>query len=100
MKIMTVKYIALAGIVALTFSGNVMADHNSPHGSGWANMPNDIHNTVIEDGLSGSEFRDFVFRGAGADSINRYADGTNGHSHSTRNGGSANRGGSRRGGRR
>ena len=35
-------------------------------------MPNDIHNTRIEDGLSGTEFRDFVRQGAGADTVNHY----------------------------
>lgn len=39
-------------------------------------MPNDIHNTRIEDGLSGSEFADFVRQGAGADTVNRYLDTT------------------------
>jgi len=44
-------------------SASALADHNSLHGSGWANMPNDIHNTRIEDGLSGTAFRDFVRQG-------------------------------------
>lgn len=99
MKIITMKSLALAGIVTFALSGNVMADHNSPFGAGWASMPNDIHNTVIEDGLRGTVFRDFVSRGAGADSVNRYSDGTRGHSRSLRSGGSVNRGGGGRGGR-
>lgn len=60
------------GSIAALLSASAMADHNSPNGSGWANMPNDIHNTRIEDGLSGTEFRDFVRQGAGADTVNRY----------------------------
>ena len=39
-------------------------------------MPNDIHDTQIEDDLSGTEFRDFVRQGAGADTVNRYLDST------------------------
>lgn len=62
--------------VAALFSVSAMADHNSVHGAGWANMPNDIHNTRIEDGLSTTEFRDFVRQGAGADTVNRYLDTT------------------------
>ena len=78
---------------ALLFSAQALADHNSKNGEGWANMPNDIHNTRIEDNLSTTEFRDFVSKGAGADSVNRYLDST-----STMQSGSATttRGGSRR----
>jgi hypothetical protein len=64
------------GSLAALFSASALADHNSPHGAGWANMPNDVHNTRIEDGLSGTEFRDFVRQGAGADTVNRYLDGS------------------------
>ncbi len=64
------------GSLAALLSVSALADHNSPHGAGWANMPNDIHNTRIEDGLSGPEFRDFVRQGAGADTVNRYFDST------------------------
>ncbi len=62
----------ILGSLAALFSASALADHNSIHGAGWANMPNDIHNTRIEDGLSGTEFRDFVRQGAGADTVNRY----------------------------
>jgi len=80
------------GSLAALFSASALADHNSPHGAGWANMPNDIHNTRIEDGLSGTEFRDFVRQGAGADTVNRYLDSTlSGSSRSA-----TTRGGSRR----
>lgn len=50
------------------------ADHNSVWGAGWANMPNDIHNSAIED--TQEEFLDLVQQGGGADSVNRYDDTT------------------------
>ena len=62
----------ILGSLAALFSVSALADHNSIQGAGWANMPNDIHNTRIEDGLSGTEFRDFVRQGAGVDTVNRY----------------------------
>lgn len=62
------------GSLAALLSVSALADHNSPNGSGWANMPNDVHNTRIEDGLSGTEFSDFVRQGAGAATVNRYLD--------------------------
>jgi len=64
------------GSLAALLSVSAMADHNSPNGAGWANMPNDIHNTRIGDGLSGTAFRDFVRQGAGAATVNRYLDST------------------------
>jgi hypothetical protein len=84
------------GSLAAILSVPAQADHNSPNGAGWANMPNDIHNTRIEDGLSGTEFRDFVRRGAGADSVNRYPDRTTTNPRPSIGGGAASRGGSRR----
>lgn len=50
------------------------ADHNSKNGEGWANMPNDIHNTRIETRESGDTeaFKDFVKYGDGSDSVNRF----------------------------
>ena len=62
------------GSLAALVSVSALADHNSPNGAGWANMPNDVHNTRIEDDLSGTEFADFVRQGAGAETINRYLD--------------------------
>ena len=52
------------------------ADHMSPWGAGWANMPNDIHNTRIDTRLADDSdaFRDFVRYGEGADSVNQYLD--------------------------
>lgn len=64
--------LALTSIAAALVSSAAMADHNSPHGSGWANMPNDIHNIRIEDDLSATEFRDIVKNGGANDTVNRY----------------------------
>ena len=72
------------------------ADHNSVWGEGWANMPNDIHNTRIET-LSSDDpaaFHEFVRYGNGATSTNRFS--TDSHSRRAM---TANRGGRGRGGR-
>ena len=62
-------------------SGNALADHNSKWGEGWANMPNDIHNTRVETRGDDDAFRDFVQKGAGAESVNRFdSEGANGRS--------------------
>lgn len=61
----------LGALVSL--SGPALADHNSKWGEGTANMPNDIHNTRIETMGDNETFRDFVRKGNGADSVNRYA---------------------------
>ena len=66
----------ILGSLAALASASALADHNSPMGAGWANMPNDIHNTRIESDLSGTDFADFVRQGAGADTVNRYLDST------------------------
>jgi len=58
-----------AGLLA---SSAAYADHNSVWGAGTANMPNDIHNTRIED--DNEAFLDLVQQGGGADSVNRYTD--------------------------
>ena len=71
----TVHALILGSLAALA-SASALADHNSPMGAGWANMPNDIHNIQIEDDLSGTEFSDVVRQGAGADTVNRYLDST------------------------
>ena len=63
-----------AVLLMFTSAPVVMADHNSPYGAGWANMPNDIHNTRLDtrDVPDGDEeFRDFVQYGDGADVVNR-----------------------------
>jgi hypothetical protein len=64
------------GSLAALVSASALADHNSPNGAGWANMPNDIHNIQIEDDLSGTEFSEIVRQGAGAATVNRYLDTT------------------------
>lgn len=69
--------VATAGLfgLSLILASAASADHNSPHGEGWANMPNDIHNTRIDTlGGSNDAFRSFVRYGNGADSVNRYSD--------------------------
>ena len=60
----------LAGGIFASFSA--FADHNSVWGAGWADMPNDIHNTRIED--DDETFLELVLMGGGADSVNRYDD--------------------------
>ena len=80
------------GSLAAIFSVSALADHNSPMGAGWANMPNDIHNIQIEDDLSGTEFSDVVRQGAGADTVNRYLDTTS----TLQSGSGSTSGGSRR----
>jgi hypothetical protein len=66
--------LAVVVLAMCTSAPVVMADHNSPYGAGWANMPNDIHNTRLDtrDVPDGDEeFRDFVQYGDGADVVNR-----------------------------
>ena len=53
-------------------TSSVYADHASIWGEGTANMPNDIHNTRLED--DNETFLDLVQGGGGADSVNRYDD--------------------------
>lgn len=62
-----------AGLFAV--AGPAIADHNSANGEGWANMPNDIHNTRIETKQNDDNeaFRDFVKYGEGSTSVNRFA---------------------------
>ena len=66
------QFIAIA-IASATLSAPALADHNSKWGEGWANMPNDIHNTRIETRGDNTAFRDFVRYGNGAESTNRYS---------------------------
>jgi hypothetical protein len=67
------KVIIFAGLVSI--SAGVMADHNSPMGEGWANMPNDVHNTRVETRESGDNeaFKELVKYGNGASTINRFS---------------------------
>ena len=59
-------------VAAMATAATSQADHNGMPGPGTANMPNDIHNTRIED--DNETFMDLVQYGDGADSVNRYAD--------------------------
>jgi len=68
-------FLALGAIAAIAFSASpAFADHNSKEGEGWANMPNDIHNTRVEtlETKDNEAFRDFVKYGEGSDSVNRF----------------------------
>jgi hypothetical protein len=76
MKTETLRIVTVAA--ATLAAGAALADHNSPMGEGWANMPNDIHNTRVETKGDNETFRDFVKQGGGAESVNRYAEDDNG----------------------
>lgn len=72
---MTNKSLAVFLVAGSLFTATAaQADHNSVWGAGHANMPNDIHNSAIED--THEEFLDLVQKGGGADSVNRYATDT------------------------
>lgn len=68
------KPLTLIALFGALSSLPALADHNSVWGAGFANMPNDIHNTRIEDDLEQDEWSEFVQYGEGADSVNRYQD--------------------------
>jgi len=59
-------------LLAAAVSAPALADHNSKWGEGWANMPNDVHNTRIDTRGDDEAFRDFVKYGNGAESENRF----------------------------
>lgn len=70
------RILAISVASALAFGAvPAVADHNSKNGEGWANMPNDIHNTRIEtrEADDNEAFRDFVKYGEGSESDNRFA---------------------------
>ena len=69
MKTTLSRVLIIAAMACLTAAH---ADHMSPWGAGWANMPNDIHNTRFDTRGDNDAFRDFVLYGAGADSTNRF----------------------------
>lgn len=71
---MSKSVIALLVAGGLFAASSAYADHNSIWGAGSANMPNDIHNSAIEDDQD--VFLDLVQYGDGADSVNRYEDTT------------------------
>ena len=84
------------GLISLT--AVVHADHNSIWGEGWANMPNDIHNTRIEtmdDEID--SFIDFVRMGSGAESVNPYLSDTDTAGGNEAGGGSRSQAGTRGG---
>ena len=64
---------AIATLLLAT-AGTAVADHNSKNGEGWANMPNDIHNTRVEtkEADDNEAFRDFVKYGEGSKTENRF----------------------------
>jgi hypothetical protein len=64
---------ATAAVLVAAF-GTATADHNSKNGEGWANMPNDIHNTRIEtkEAKDNEAFREFVQYGEGSRTDNRF----------------------------
>ena len=64
MKTTLMKALVIAAAACLT---SAQADHMSPWGAGWANMPNDIHNTRLDTRGETSAFLDFIQYGAGAD---------------------------------
>lgn len=68
------RSITTLALASMLISLPAMADHNSPMGEGWANMPNDVHNTRIDtrEEDDNDAFIDFVYQGAGADSVNRF----------------------------
>lgn len=70
----TLTACAIATVLGSLAAAPAFADHMSPMGAGWANMPNDIHNTRIDTRLADDyqSFIDFVQKGMGADSVNRY----------------------------
>jgi hypothetical protein len=73
---MKAKLLAIGVATTIAFTATpVLADHNSKNGEGWANMPNDIHNTRIEtkEADDNEAFRDFVKYGEGSESVNRFA---------------------------
>ena len=72
MKHRILTFATAAAFLAVT--GSAMADHNSKNGEGWANMPNDIHNTRIDtrEANDNEAFKDFVKYGAGSRTENRF----------------------------
>ena len=72
MKHRILTFATAAAFLAVT--GSAMADHNSKNGEGWANMPNDIHNTRIEtrEADDNEAFKDFVKYGEGSRTENRF----------------------------
>jgi hypothetical protein len=75
---MSARFLLISTAIALACGASVAtADHNSKNGAGWANMPNDIHNTRVEtlEANDNEAFRDFVKYGEGSESENSESDG-------------------------
>lgn len=74
MKTRTAYALGFATLFGSLAAAPAFADHNSPMGAGWANMPNDIHNTRVDTRVEDDyqSFIDFVKYGMGADSVNRF----------------------------
>lgn len=72
MRYQKIIFAVAAGL--LITAGPAFADHNSKNGEGWANMPNDIHNTRVEtrENDNNDAFRDFVKYGEGSKTVNRF----------------------------
>ena len=84
--------------LSLAAPGTIQADHNSAWGEGWANMPNDIHNTRIDTRDDDTDaFIDFVRMGSGSDTINRFLTDDTDTGGTAVSGGSVRQGGSRGG---
>jgi len=69
------QILVISSAVAVALGASqAFADHNSVNGEGWANMPNDIHNTRVEtlENNDNEAFRDFVKNGEGSESVNRF----------------------------
>lgn len=72
---MRARILVISTATALVLGATpALADHNSKNGEGWANMPNDIHNTRIEtkEADDNEAFREFVKYGEGSESVNRF----------------------------
>ncbi len=54
----TLTRIAALGIALA--SASAMADHNSPWGEGWGNMPNDTHDTRIDTRDDSDAWHDYL----------------------------------------
>ena len=58
---MRLKYLgSLAVVAVLGVAPAAWADHMSPWGEGWANMPNDTHDTRIDTLDDNDAFLDYV----------------------------------------
>jgi hypothetical protein len=67
----SVSLVALmSGLIAMP----ALADHNSVWGPGFASMPNDVHNTRIEEDPDQEDWTSLVQFGALASTPNRYLD--------------------------